>query len=245
MLCCITGFTQVKINHNLVMTAADSMQRTITGLADPADTSDLLPVRTLLTNQLLFSETNDNDTLEANLPFSFNLTEGTMLWVFSNFNTDNNLKLTTNQSVFYPVINANGTSDTNCIKQNEIELLIYNGSSFQEMFYGFNICPQGYVEVNSSYCIQINENTSANYWNAILDCERDNAKLCSWGEWYYACQRTGLGLNNITNNWEWTESANNHATSVLVLGNGSCDTAGENNTQVTALRTYRCCYRKK
>jgi hypothetical protein len=227
------------------MTSSDSSERTIFGLNVISDTTDLVPVSKLIRNTLLFSETFDNDTLNLILPLNYSLKEGLGLWISNSLNTDNNLLVTLDQINYYPVIDADGNSDTNCLIQNEIELLYFNGAAFQEIFAGNKICPQGYIEVTTEYCIQTGENTPANYWNAILNCEADGAKLCSWSEWYFACQKTGLGLTNMTNNWEWTESGSNHATSVLIIGNGTCKTAGENNTQIVTLSPYRCCYRKK
>lgn len=240
------GIGQVKLNNKLVFTNSDSLKRTVTGLSYVLDSNDLVNEYEVLTNRLIFGEAANNDSLSVMIPIATSISEGEMIWTINNQNTITNLKLSINNGSYYPIIsNPSSSTDINCLKANEMELLIFNGSSFQEIFEGYQICPQGFVSVNENYCIQQNENISANYWNAIDNCMNLNAKLCTWSEWYFACQNSGLGLTNITNNWEWTESGNNHATSVLVLGNGTCQTAGESNTQIVTNRPYRCCYRKK
>lgn len=241
----IQSNAQVTIDNKLIMTSLDSNQRIISGISPTIDSNDLVPVADLINNRLLFSSVNNNDSLLLNLPIQYELSEGMGFWISPITNSANTTIITLDQLNYYPLKSINQSNENNCLKSNEIECIIYDGNSFQEMFEGFKSCPAGYVDVNTEYCIQTNENSAANYWNAIQTCETDGAKLCSWGEWYFACQKSGLGLSNMIDNWEWTESANNHASAVLALGNGSCTTAGESNTQIVTVKTYRCCYRKK
>lgn len=241
----IQSNAQVTIDNKLIMTSLDSNERTISGISAAIDTNDLVPVTDLIDNRLLFSSVTNDDSLQLNLPLQYELNEGMGFWISPITNSANTTIITLDQLNYFPLKSINQSNETNCLKSNEIEWIIYDGNSFQEMFEGFKTCPTGYVDVNTEYCIQTNENSAANYWNAIQVCETDGAKLCSWGEWYFACQKSGLGLSNMIDNWEWTESANNHASAALAIGNGSCTTAGESNTQVVTVKTYRCCYRKK
>lgn len=104
-------------------------------------------------------------------------------------------------------------------------------------------CPAGFVSVNLNYCIEINERTDVQIFVANDTCMSRNARLCTWGEWHYACLKAGvLSLQNMTNNWEWVDDIVNENASVVVGDNGNCENMW--NRGLENAHSYRCCFSK-
>jgi len=101
-------------------------------------------------------------------------------------------------------------------------------------------CPIGsWSEINEEFCIEVNERVSTDWWNANKNCGDLNAHICSWNEWYYACQKPGNGTINMTNDWEWTIVGIAGGTATTV-GNGDCKNSSTET--MTNSKTYRCCF---
>jgi hypothetical protein len=107
---------------------------------------------------------------------------------------------------------------------------------------GGNSCPNGFASVNNQYCIQTNENAATTWWSANDSCYAVGASLCSWGEWYAACNNTA-GLNGMIDNREWVDNATNNSGSAKVVGDGSCTSESDSNN-LSYSRAFRCCYTK-
>lgn len=105
-------------------------------------------------------------------------------------------------------------------------------------------CPPGSVDVNGQYCIETAERDSLTYEIAAVACADAGMRMCTWGQWYAACTQAGtLGLENMTGNWEWTNSAANGDLSVRTVGVNSCTISGIAQGFGTDAfpRTFRCC----
>jgi hypothetical protein len=67
------------------------------------------------------------------------------------------------------------------------------------------------------------------------------ARLCSWSEWYFACQQSGdLALVNMTNNWEWIKWAKNEPYQAAGVGNANCTKTVHRS--FVNLDFFRCCF---
>ncbi len=103
---------------------------------------------------------------------------------------------------------------------------------------GRSYCRPGYLAGNDKYCIDEAERAAQTYWDAVVDCGSDNARLCTFSEWYYACN---IGITaGATGNFEWIEYGG--LNSGHVVGSASCEsmsTDAKGNSH-----TYRCCYSK-
>jgi len=131
------------------------------------------------------------------------------------------------------------------IKAGQIVNVMYHGSYFQVIGRTDPGCPNGFVSANSRYCIESAERTGTVLVNAIDICYGINARLCTWNEWYYACQKTSLGLSSMTNNWEFIDDTSDHSHTVTVVGYQNCATStGLGTVGVTTPYRYRCCFSK-
>jgi len=73
-------------------------------------------------------------------------------------------------------------------------------------------CPEGMVGVaaeTGGFCIEIDRSYSGDVRKAEKACAMAGKRLCQAIEWQHACEQAksnGLGLKNITGDWEWTGS---------------------------------------
>lgn len=92
-------------------------------------------------------------------------------------------------------------------------------------------CPEGMIAIASSkggFCIDINE-TQAGDWVAVEKmCSYKFKRLCWAEEWELSCkenQKSGLGLQNLLGEWEWTR--NSEYAAAGQQGSGGLDTENE------------------
>lgn len=123
--------------------------------------------------------------------------------------------------------------------------LVFDGTGFQVMNGVQRArmdCPTGMVAVNDEYCIDIDARTPTNFFTASMTCAQEDRRICAWGEWAAACERrVALGLLNIADTWEWTNSTANGDGNVRVAGQ-DCSFAGTSWSFGDPDRKYRCCY---
>ncbi len=98
-------------------------------------------------------------------------------------------------------------------------------------------CPSGMVDANGIFCIEPNERSSQNWYNANNQCYAAGRRLCTGSEWMMACRNTS-GLSGITSGWEWVadlgENDNEYAFRMHDCGNSEDDHWSNGNE-------FRCC----
>ena len=139
----------------------------------------------------------------------------------------------------------NDLGDVNASSATDGQVLTYSSATTNweaaDAAGGGGSCPAGFTSVNDKYCIQTNENTPDTWWNANDACYAAGARLCSWGEWYVACNNTA-GLNTMTDNQEWVDDASNGSSNAKVAGDGYCKAVGGPSDD--SYEAFRCCYTK-
>ncbi|MBN4062487.1 hypothetical protein JYU20_04740, partial [Bacteroidales bacterium AH-315-I05] len=101
-----------------------------------------------------------------------------------------------------------------------------------------NKCPTGFTAANKQFCIEDNERAAATWFVAAQTCGDADARLCTWSEWYYACNK--LVLTAEINNWEWVEGDSNANGSAKVVGSGSI--TSDSGATTSSSFSYRCCF---
>lgn len=111
---------------------------------------------------------------------------------------------------------------------------------------------EAFVKIAGSgtgYCIEIDERTTASWIEAREACAALGKRLPELGEFKYACQNAGsLGLNNMTNDPEWSSNflidGSAAKTAGYYSGTGGCNygsTGGVNNYQGSeSTFSFRC-----
>jgi subtilisin-like proprotein convertase family protein len=98
-------------------------------------------------------------------------------------------------------------------------------------------CPSDMAQ-QSDYCIERNERSSDQWYDAANTCASIGRRLCSSAEWVGACRQNNGALQNMTGNWEWTDdySYNDNA---QLFGHNSCTHrtwSGDGSNEY-----FRCC----
>jgi hypothetical protein len=246
----LPALAQVEAEERINMTGTSNGDRTAEGLDAPIQSDAAVNATTFQSGGLIYMPATGTDNVQITLaPAPTTYVAGMVL----------NFKATA-PNTGAMTLNVNGLGAIS-IKQSvdqdmisnqmlidQLVSVIYDGTNFQVISPLNKPCPSGYVEVTPEYCIQQDEQPLQTFWDAIVDCSDNNAKLCTWGQWYYACWKTGLGLNDMTNNWEWIDSAGNHGTqdgtSARIAGDTDCKDAYNGIPNNGLQNVYRCCYNK-
>ncbi|HUP11966.1 MAG TPA: hypothetical protein VM187_07140, partial [Niastella sp.] len=210
------------------------------------DSSHAVNVGSIVTSYLEYYSVSGTNNLSFNTGFAFGqYAEGMTFLIRSGAANTDSVTININGLGAKKLLNPVGKKlKAKDLMPGMVHRIIYRGNDFT-LDNGDNGCPNNFVEVNENYCIEITEHsaTAVTYFAATKACYDINARICTWNEWYNACQKSGLGLVNMNNNWEFIDDAHDHGSFVGMVGVGGC-TGFSSLDSHTALRTIRCCYRK-
>mgnify|MGYP003393378681 CR=1 FL=1 len=233
----------------VVLEGAAAADRQVKGLADPAAEGEAMNARILQAGGYVYAEAVGINTWAVILdPTPTAISTGTRLLVKVAADNSGPVSITVNGLGPWPVVkNAALPLEANDVATGEVVAIVFDGSAFQ-LISARRIqrrpCPSGFAQVNDLYCIEQDQHDTLTWFDGSAVCSAMGAQLCTWGEWYSACVQAGaLGLNNMTGDWEWTNSAANGDHSVRVVGQANCTHAGVTDTDVFS-RNFRCCYRR-
>lgn len=221
----------------------------VKGLADPASGPEALNARAAQAGAHLFAVASGTNTWAITLdPPPDPPSTGTRIFVQAASDNTGPVTLVLNGAGPWNVV-KNGTQplDPGDVAAGETAMLIFDGTAFQltgARRMQRRPCPGGFTQVNELYCIEQVQHDTMTWLDAASTCGSMDARLCTWGEWYAACQQaTALGLQNMTGDWEWTNNSAAADHSVRVVGQFSCPHAGTTNGFDFA-RNFRCCFKR-
>jgi len=84
-------------------------------------------------------------------------------------------------------------------------------------------CPPGFVKVNGSYCIAVDDIVNIWFYPAASQCGALGGKLCSWEEYYVGCTQVGNQLRGLFDGWEWIDDTSNHNHTGNQAGGTRCE----------------------
>lgn len=238
---------QVVIDKPLVLTGAAEDQRQVIGLpADPSPDA-AISARQDQSNVHRFAMASGGSVWSIVLPALIGgPSAGTYIVVRApSALTADSVSLIINGQGPYPVIMRPGEPLLGThVAADQLLSLVFDGDALQVMSgidHRRRVCPTGLTAVNDQYCIEPDERTAESFYDAARICTESGLRLCTWAEWHSACLlATGLGLQNMTGNWEYTDDTANEDGTVRIIGM-TC-------TQATTWlisngsQTYRCCY---
>jgi len=108
-------------------------------------------------------------------------------------------------------------------------------------------CPDDFVAVNGSLCMQRNDTLNTSIFNAITYCNARGARLCTWDEYIHACTAQQAQFLGLFDNWEWMDDTSDHTHTANQVGRWSCRTQRSIGA-VDHPNNYggvRCCYWRK
>jgi hypothetical protein len=233
------GRSQISIDKSLELTGNTAVDRQISNLSDPIMLDQIISAKIVQENSNRFGIATGTDSLNLTLNMS-SITDGSVIYFQATASNTSATRLSINNSPFIPLKLYSSELRPGQLKANQIYCAVFTGIEYQILSPLNAECRQGFIEINPGYCIEINERPAVDFWQAVITCNSNNARLCKWSEWYYACQKTASGLQNTTGNWEWTDDGAD--VKVRVAGSVNCTTLGV--LAPTAINAYRCCYSK-
>ncbi len=246
----IEAAAQVGVNKPLVLTGSTAADRRVETLADPAATSDALNARSLQQGRLISGTVSGTTAWTVDLqPAPDSLPAGMQLVLRSTDANSGPVTLAVNGAAAWPVLRDSGDPlEPGDVRAGQMVALSSTGSTFL-LTSGRAVpkrpCPQGFVEVTNSFCIEATQHDTVDFDEAAITCGDLNARLCTWGEWYVACTRAAqLGLTDMIGDWEWSNNAANGDGLVRVVGQFSCTAAATSQGWDLIPRNFHCCFRR-
>ncbi|HLP10812.1 MAG TPA: hypothetical protein VK177_02710 [Flavobacteriales bacterium] len=243
---CFLTYGQVEISNSIILNSADSAKRQISNTSYPIDSADAINVNTVAYSYLRYYQASgtNNISITTNIALQEYGSGMTFLFKVTSSNTDSVMVNIDGLGAKRLLTIHNQRLKFGDLVAGNIHTIVYNGLYFVLLSDTDRGCLNGFVEVNETYCIEITDRPAVLFYDATKVCQDMNAKICTWGEWYYACQKSGLGLINMVNNYEFIDDAHDHGTFVGMVGGGGVCNLFTSLNAGTALRPYRCCYRK-
>ena len=246
----LCALAQVRVDKPIDLNGSNGTDRQVIGLHDGVSTNHALNARTLQRGAYLFAEVSGGTNWLANVQPTITQPQAGLCLLLRSADTNTGaVTLSVNGSAPLAVLKEGDQPlQAGDISAGQTLSVVHDGNAFQLVSarrMDRKPCPSGTVQVNELYCIETQERDTLMFDVAALDCGQSGMRLCTWGQWYAACtQATTLGLQDMTGQWEWTNSAANADGSIRMVGYSSCTQAGiATGWGDGALpRNYRCCF---
>lgn len=236
---------QVEMNKTLEFTGTSSSDKQIRNLNSSLDSTNGVTAVTYQKGSIQYAESSifSSDSVYLSMNQTIGAYKnGLQINFFAPSTNNDSVYANVNNLGWIKLVYNNKNIASKRILSGQAIQMIYDNGKFHIINNLEKQCPSNFVEVNQSYCIEKNEHSSAGFFAAINVCSTNNARLCTWAEWYYACQKSGLGLTNMNNNYEWIDSATNSTNQVTIVGTSTC--TAKSIALNSTIQFYRCCYSK-
>ncbi|MBK9763842.1 MAG: hypothetical protein IPO87_10875 [Flavobacteriales bacterium] len=243
----LATLAQVHVDHAIELTGSGMADRQVLGLPGSTEPNAVLTAGTEQRGDARTAIVGAGSTWNLDLPgLGTTPAIGTHVVVKAPVPTPGPIALTLNGTALIPLRKGDLVVDGSSVTEGEMLSMVFTGSVFQLINGRTDLrrnCPSGMVAVNAQYCIEPTERPASDFFQAGLLCAGQDRRLCTWGEWYAACQQaTALGLVGMTNNYEWTNNTSNENNSVRITGQDLCESVGNGLATGSAARPARCCY---
>jgi hypothetical protein len=241
------ALSQVHSDRRIELVGNDPATRQVLGLRVDQSGNAALSTQVEQAGQYRFAVASVQDGWEIELASLTIAPEaGTHLLVKVPSGASGNAQLSVNSLGPFPVmVDPNTPLEASDVPEGTVLSLVFDGTLFHVMngaVHARQPCPEGMVQASQQFCIDINESGPETFYQAALRCGEVGKRLCTWTEFYQGCIRSGtLGLQDMTGNHEWADTAMNEDNYAQVVGRLSCTTAGGLNA-ADWQEHFRCCY---
>lgn len=236
---------QVQVNKPIEFTSTTADERQVLNVGTPNLPTDGVSLKAYRNGSLTHGIAIGTNNISVDLfPDAQSYSNGLMLtFLAENENTDL-VSVNVDGLGATPVLRPDGLPlDPSDILAGEVLMLTYLDGNFILRSRTNSSCPSGAVQVNESYCIDLDESGPESFYNAATDCHDRGGRLCKWDEHFYACQRTDLGLQGLMNNWEWMDDTSDHTHTVDQVNRWACTSQrGNDGNSLFVESEYRCCF---
>ncbi len=239
---------QLEIDEPLLLSSPNVSDRQVSGLGYPEDVKNAVNAGTLTNGSVQYNEANgvDQITLLLDPPLN-NYTAGLLVTFKPSAANTGAVVMDVDGLGPIPLYkNLDQELDSADLRPSSPVTVIFNGTDFLLLSQYSNACPLGSIDMTKEYCIDAQPSAPANFWIAIKTCAEKNARLCSIGEWHYAC-RKAQDFTSSVNGYEWVDHAANDSDKAKRVGkdiNGITDCYDGGHSVPSSSQYFRCCYTK-
>jgi hypothetical protein len=241
---------QVTVDKPIMLNGTLAEQRRLVTLAPADSAADALDAGTLQANTGGYYVTEGGNSWTIDIPATMGTPgAGSMWYVYCNTgNTGPVLAALADQGNVPVRKNGSAELEPGDVLPGSIVALLYDGETLHLMNARRMVrrsCPAGFAEVNDLYCIQEDRYAPADFGTAANTCGALSGRLCSWGEWFYACNNAAaLEIPTMAGTWEWTNNSANGDGLVRMVGAPNCTSAATEYGMTGTPRSFRCCFKR-
>lgn len=248
----LTCVGQWQVPARIELDGAQAADRQVVGVADPVGGDAAVTVDAARDNVTSFTSVTGTQVLSGALsPAPLSYSAGMVVTI-----------LPTAANHASAQLDLNGLGAQDILKAGELPLdsadltpgvpvrLIHDGTRFRIVGTTYLPCPEGYHIGGREFCIEDVSRSDTTFYAANRICRDANARLCTFGEWVFACRKDPAFLPTVLD-YEWVDSAANNTQGAKMVGNGNDGTptgpyfiSCEHGYQAavgTASTGYRCC----
>lgn len=246
---CLVVHGQVHVDVPLHLTATDSTQRQVEGLAAPLHESDLITLGTARQGAVHWGTTGGNATaITLTLsPPAGAYSNGMLVRFLPTLRSAGQVTLNVDGLGAVPLRAHEGARvPWGLLEPGRIAEAIFVDSVFVLRARALQGCPPGYVQANERLCIQAGDGgTNMSFYDASLYCMDRGARLCSWDEYIHACNAVQGQLTGLFDDWEWLDDTSDHTHTADQVGRWNCHSQRSMGATDHPLNHAkpRCCYR--
>jgi len=234
---------QVTLDVPLHLTGAE-VERRIDGLGPPVSETGALSVEASLLGDASWAEATANGTtisLEPVVPLG-QYRDGLLFRFRCPAALYDSLLLNCSGLDAYPLLRPDGTRPVRGqLREGIVCEVLYANGTWVLLNAPEQGCPAGTLQVNDRLCIETTGVDQLLFFAASERCSDMGGRLCSWGEFYWACTQFGTQLTGLLDAWEWVDDTANHSHTAVNVGFGAC-TAQRSVTPPINFARARCCF---
>lgn len=239
---------QVRVDKPIILTSADSVQRSITGLAPATNESHLITLGDAQRGAYRWAQVSGT-------AMAIQLAMEPPCAAYTN---GLNVRfMPVSAAAGAVTLNVDGLgaeriyrSDARPIGAGQIQPgtvveAVYMDTAFFLVGRERGGCPAGYLPAGGDLCIMREDTGFMSIYSATRWCFERGARLCSWDEFIAACSINQSELGGLFNEWEWIDGTSDHTHTANQGGRYQC----RSQRQIGAVESdnnygeVRCCMR--
>ena len=236
----------------IVLNGAQPADRQVRGLADPASSTAAVSVDAARNSVTTYTTTTGGVLMQGALaPAPASYTAGMLITIVPATANDSAAQVDLNNLGARNVLKSGGLAlDSADLMPGIPARLIYDGTNFHLLGNTYIPCPAGYHVGGREFCIEDSVRADTGWYAAQRICRDLDARLCTFGEWVFACRSNPSFIGTVLD-YEWVDSAANNTNGVKRVGNGgdgtlegtigiNCGHGGQAAAD-TGSERFRCC----
>lgn len=245
-----TTRAQVHVDQPLVLTASDSAQRSIIGLAPARQANALIALKEARDGRYTWAQTGGTPmaiTLAMDPPCTA-YAPGLSIRFLPQANAAGLVTLNVDGLGARRLVNGDRQPMSfGQVTPGRVLEVVYADTCFVLHDRAPEGCPPGFLAASERLCFQQNDTSAMSIFNANKWCQDRGARICTWDEYIHACTTLQPQLQGLFDDWEWVDDSSDHTHTADQMARYNCRglrdvSAVENNNNYG---NVRCCYHRR